>query len=42
LVEPPFQLNHDGTITVPQKPGIGVEVVKELLEKVTKKKRIFT
>jgi O-succinylbenzoate synthase len=42
LVEPPFQLNSDGTIIVPQKPGIGVEVIKERLEKVTKKKRIFT
>ncbi|MEX2705329.1 MAG: o-succinylbenzoate synthase [Candidatus Freyrarchaeum guaymaensis] len=41
LVEPPFQLNRDGTMTVPQKPGIGVEVVQERLEKVTKRSRIF-
>ncbi|MFB0560540.1 MAG: o-succinylbenzoate synthase [Candidatus Lokiarchaeia archaeon] len=42
IVDPPFQLNRDGTITVPQKPGIGVEVLEELLEKTTKRKKIFT
>jgi len=35
LVEPEFTLNADGTISVPQGPGIGVEVVEELLERVT-------
>ncbi len=42
IVEPPFQLNRDGTITVPQKLGIGVEVLEERLEKVTKRKKTFT
>lgn len=42
IVNPPFQLNRDGTITVPQKPGIGVEVLEERLEKATKRKEIFT
>ncbi|MBS7249762.1 MAG: o-succinylbenzoate synthase [Candidatus Freyarchaeota archaeon] len=42
IVEPPFQINHDGTINVPQMPGIGVDVIEERLEKVTKKKKTFT
>lgn len=35
IVEPEFVLNEDGTINVPSKPGIGVEVNLEMLEKVT-------
>ncbi|MGQ9721643.1 MAG: o-succinylbenzoate synthase [Candidatus Jordarchaeum sp.] len=42
VVDPPFQLNRDGTITVPQKPGIGVEILEERLKKATKRKKIFT
>ena len=39
----PFHLNADGTITVPDKPGIGVEVNEDRLEKYTiKKKWYFT
>jgi O-succinylbenzoate synthase len=33
IVEPPFKLNPDGTIDVPQKPGLGVEVNEELLKR---------
>jgi O-succinylbenzoate synthase len=32
LVDPPFGLNPDGTITVPTGPGIGVEVDEEWLD----------
>jgi len=38
IVEPPWTLNHDGTISVPNKPGIGVEVKPDLIEKLTLKK----
>lgn len=38
IVEPPWILNHDGTISVPNKPGIGVEVKPDLIEKLTLKK----
>lgn len=37
LVEPSFKLNSDGTITVPESSGIGVEVLKDRLEEVTKR-----
>ena len=42
LVDPPITVRPDGTILVPQKPGIGVEVVEERLEKATKRKVVFT
>jgi len=35
IVEPPFKLNADGTINVPKKPGIGVEVVEERIKRRT-------
>ncbi len=31
IIEPEFRLNRDGTITVPNGPGIGVDVVHEKL-----------
>ena len=37
----PFVLNEDGTITVPEGPGIGVEVRPDALEKFTIKKKVF-
>lgn len=40
LVEPPFVLNPDGTMTVPRWPGIGVAVDEERLEEVTIKKEV--
>lgn len=33
IVEPPFTLNDDGTITVPNGPGIGVRVQRDRLDK---------
>lgn len=33
ITEPKFVLNKDGTIDVPQRPGIGVEVVEERLRR---------
>ena len=41
IVEPEFVLNNDGTIDVPTKPGIGVELNQKQLEKATVKKHIF-
>jgi O-succinylbenzoate synthase len=35
IVEPEFLVNPDGTMDVPVKPGIGVEVNMKMLEKVT-------
>ncbi len=37
LVEPPWTLNKDGTIAVPEKPGIGVEVLEERVKKYSRK-----
>jgi O-succinylbenzoate synthase len=41
IVEPPFELNRDGTLSVPRGPGIGVEVVQERLDKYTVRRRVF-
>jgi len=41
IVEPEFIVNTDGTMDVPVKPGIGVEVNMKMLEKVTVKNEIF-
>ncbi len=35
LVDPPFVLNDDGTMSVPQGPGLGVAIRRDLLEAVT-------
>jgi O-succinylbenzoate synthase len=42
IVEPEFVVNPDGTMDVPVKPGIGVEVNMKMLDKVTVKKEVFT
>lgn len=42
IVEPEFVLNEDGTMDVPSKPGIGVEVNFKMLEKVTLRKQKFS
>jgi o-succinylbenzoate synthase len=42
IVEPEFVINSDGTMDVPTKPGIGVEVNMKMLEKVTVRKQSFT
>jgi O-succinylbenzoate synthase len=41
IVEPEFVVNTDGTMNVPVKPGIGVEVNMKMLEKVTVRSEIF-
>lgn len=41
IVEPEFTVNKDGTMDVPVKPGIGVEVNMVMLEKVTVKKAVY-
>lgn len=42
IVEPEFVVNKDGTMDVPTKPGIGVEVNFKMLEKVTLRKQKFS
>ncbi len=41
IVEPPWILNPDSTINVPEKPGIGVEVVEERVRSRTLKKLVI-
>jgi O-succinylbenzoate synthase len=41
IVEPEFVVNPDGTMDVPVKPGIGVEVNMKMLEKVTVRKESY-
>ncbi|MEJ5261801.1 MAG: o-succinylbenzoate synthase [Ignavibacterium sp.] len=41
IVEPEFIVNPNGTVDVPTKPGIGVEVNMKMLEKVTVMKKEF-
>jgi O-succinylbenzoate synthase len=41
IVEPEFTVNKDGTMDVPTKPGIGVEVNLKRLDKVTVNKKEF-
>jgi o-succinylbenzoate synthase len=41
IVEPEFTVNSDGTMDVPVKPGIGVDVNMRMLEKVTVRSEIF-
>ncbi|MBI3741318.1 MAG: o-succinylbenzoate synthase [Chloroflexi bacterium] len=41
IVEPEFEMNRDGTITVPTQPGIGVEVKMNRLERVTQSRAEF-
>ncbi|MFZ1291845.1 MAG: o-succinylbenzoate synthase [Melioribacteraceae bacterium] len=42
IVEPEFLVNKDGTMDVPTKPGIGVEVNLKLLEKFSVRKEKFS
>jgi O-succinylbenzoate synthase len=41
IVEPEFVVNPDGTMDVPVKPGIGVEVNMRMLKKVTVRNEVF-
>jgi O-succinylbenzoate synthase len=42
VVEPPWEVDTDGTIAVPIQPGIGVEVDEEFLDTVTVKEQTFS
>ncbi|TEU00073.1 MAG: o-succinylbenzoate synthase [Anaerolineales bacterium] len=42
IAEPRFTLNSDSTIDVPDKPGLGVDVIQEELERVTLKVEVLT
>ncbi|MFN8208065.1 MAG: o-succinylbenzoate synthase [Bacteroidales bacterium] len=42
IVDPEFKVNPDGTMNVPDGKGIGVEVIPEMLEKVTVRKESFS
>ena len=33
IIDPIFELNENGTLTVPEKPGIGVKVIEDIIEK---------
>ena len=41
IILPEFVVNKDGTMDVPTKPGIGVEVNMKMVEKVTVRKEVF-
>jgi o-succinylbenzoate synthase len=41
IVEPPFLINSDGTMDVPVGPGIGVEVNRSQLKKMTVRSKVF-
>ena len=42
IAEPRFSLNSDSTIDVPDKPGLGVDVIQEELKRVTLKVEVLT
>jgi o-succinylbenzoate synthase len=41
IVQPEFVVNDDGTMDVPTKPGIGVEINIKMLDKASLKKKVF-
>ncbi len=41
LVEPPFEINPDGTMTVPTGLGIGVEVMRDRVEAATQRREVI-
>jgi len=41
IVDPPFEINPDSTMTVPTGPGIGVEIIMSRLERVTVRREEF-
>ncbi len=42
IIEPPVCLNPDGTVDVPQGPGIGVQLDRAFLDEVTVRRQAFT
>ncbi|MFB6285123.1 MAG: o-succinylbenzoate synthase [Candidatus Bipolaricaulia bacterium] len=41
VIEPPFELNADGTLSVPEGPGIGVEVQRDRIDEATRERAVF-
>jgi O-succinylbenzoate synthase len=41
IAAPSFVLNPDSTIDVPTKPGLGVEVLNDRLDRVTLRREVF-
>ncbi len=41
IADPPFVLNPDSTIDVPSRPGLGVEVLNDKLDRVTLRREVF-
>jgi len=41
IVDPPWQLNEDGTLTVPEGPGIGVDINEDALNSLTMERKTF-
>lgn len=41
VIDPPFELSDEGTLTVPQGPGLGVEVDRERVDAVTRERAVF-
>jgi O-succinylbenzoate synthase len=42
IIAPPFTLSPAGTIAVPDGPGIGVQVLEDVLERLAERREIFT
>jgi L-alanine-DL-glutamate epimerase-like enolase superfamily enzyme len=40
-VEPPFEINPDGTMTVPTGLGIGVDVMRDRVEAATQRREVI-
>ena len=41
IAHPPFTVSKNGTIEVPNEPGLGVKVIEEKLERITHTKKEF-
>ena len=41
IVEPPWELNSDGTITAPERPGIGVEILMDRVEALARRRLVW-
>jgi O-succinylbenzoate synthase len=40
IVDPPFEINDDGTMTVPSRPGIGVNVLLDRLDAACQRRKL--
>ncbi|MGQ9815255.1 MAG: enolase C-terminal domain-like protein, partial [Candidatus Roseilinea sp.] len=41
LIDPPFELNPDSTLSVPAGPGLGISVIQDRLDAVTLRRETF-